>query len=184
MNQPVQTAFHVLVERFVQRQSLVLDAMKELRPDLVQWAQGKIMMQEWIEAMQEGEQPAQKGYWGKEDEWEYFLHGLGCRLTHTVTQEPLEWDVGDLRTFDRFWFMHWLEWLLYQDTEIESVCVVKAWLETESRDKGKPLQEMIFTALEWLQYAEILSELDSQYKYMLISDKPSDVTQQSLSGVS
>src|SRR5262245_20079010 len=38
-------------------------------------------------------------------EWEYFFHGIGCRLTHRVTGEEIETETGE--GFDFFF------WLMY-----------------------------------------------------------------------
>src|SRR5688572_17128800 len=40
----------------------------------------------------------QSGVWHDREnsEWRYFLHGSGCRLTHTQTGEPIDWDCPDV----------------------------------------------------------------------------------------
>ena len=110
MNQEsVQAAVLTLLQRYVARQQLAADAMQHLRPDL--WFQAH--QKEWTAALlvelkalqtQVAGIP-QKGYWGEHDEWEYFFHGGGCRLVHTSTGEPIDWDAPNIRRFDKFRFL-------------------------------------------------------------------------------
>jgi Domain of unknown function (DUF6896) len=54
----------------------------------------------------------QKGSWQDEDgeTWDYYLHGGGCRLTHTITSEIIDWDCPSVLHFDAFKFGYHLEW--------------------------------------------------------------------------
>jgi Domain of unknown function (DUF6896) len=56
----------------------------------------------------------QTGIWrdGENNEWRYFLHGSGCRLTNTQTGEPIDWDCPDVNKYDKWKFMFHLLWQL------------------------------------------------------------------------
>jgi hypothetical protein len=102
----VQRAIYSLVKRFVERQQLVFDIIKELRPYLVNTGTrrpDRVSLRKTT-----------SGYWGIDHEWEYFMHGGGCKLTHTVTHEVIEWDAPDLQRFDPYWFTNWVSWFLGQ----------------------------------------------------------------------
>ncbi|MBC7812315.1 MAG: hypothetical protein H7175_14260, partial [Burkholderiales bacterium] len=111
------------------------------------------------------------GLWGENQEWEYLLHGGGCRLTHTVTQERIEWDASNLRRFDRGWFVNHLKWRLDQPVEDESVSVFKAWYEDVASSKPKvnpssrPLHDAVFPLLEELAQLGLLSQ---QQQYFIL----------------
>ena len=57
---------------------------------------------------------SQRGIWRDDEnnEWQYFLHGGGCRLTNMKTGEPIDWDCPDLNSYDKYKFLHHLEWQL------------------------------------------------------------------------
>ena len=143
----LQTAVYSLVRKYVARQELVRDALSELRPDLLMLAEGSISVEELIELAKRQAHVPQAGRWGKENEWSYFTHGKGCRLTHTITQEPIEWDAADVQSFDRFWFVNYLKWRLDQDREDESISVLRSWLD----GREEKLQGLIFDVLNQLQ---------------------------------
>lgn len=71
----------------------------------------------------------QRGYWGENGEWKYFLHGGGCRLTHRQTGERIEWDAGDLNTFNVDWFVAYLQRLLFQPSDAEDIRTVRLALQ-------------------------------------------------------
>ncbi len=54
----------------------------------------------------------QTGIWhdSEQNEWEYTLHGGGCRLVNTKTGEPINWDPPDVNSYDTFKFMYNLKW--------------------------------------------------------------------------
>ncbi|MEO1288282.1 MAG: hypothetical protein AAFV93_10980 [Chloroflexota bacterium] len=51
------------------------------------------------------------GIW--REKWNFYIHGIGYRLTHLETDERLEWDMGERNSFDKYWFTNWLKWYLY-----------------------------------------------------------------------
>jgi len=56
----------------------------------------------------------QSGIWrdSENNEWRYFLHGSGCRLTNVNTGEPIDWDCPDVNKYDKWKFMFHLMWQL------------------------------------------------------------------------
>lgn len=57
---------------------------------------------------------SQSGIWydNEKNEWKYFLHGSGCRLTNVKTGEPIDWDCPDVNRYDTWKFMFHLMWQL------------------------------------------------------------------------
>jgi hypothetical protein len=94
---------------FISRQQLVHEAMTELRPDLL--AAAADTREERLKSIElakiYGRVP-QSGIW--RDEWDHFIHGLGCRLINLNTQELIEWDAPDVDSFEEDWFLTWLIW--------------------------------------------------------------------------
>lgn len=170
----IELAIYTLVKRFVQRQAIVLEALKELRPDFFMET-----TDENVAIILAYRRSSQIGYWGEGKQWEYFIHGRGCRLIHTITGEPVEWDVYDLNTFNQDWFVHHLEWLLKQTYQDESLTQVNVWLENELKPSASEsnrycqLRELILPLLEQLRDSGLLQRDDSQFRYTL-SYPPND----------
>jgi hypothetical protein len=173
----IQSAIYSLIQSFVQRQSLVLEAISDLRPDKVMRAEHSDDSEFWMQWTFESWQSFVLGFarrpaigdWGKNKEWEYFLHGDGCRLIHKATRERIEWDLGSLRTFDRYWFVNHLEWLLDQNTVDEAVITVRVWYENEKKlnlrpkPSYRPLSDAVFPVLEQLHQMGFLSQNEQYY---------------------
>jgi len=52
-------------------------------------------------------------FWqNNEGNWEYFFHGNGCLLTHQMTGEVIDWDAPNVKVFDSWKFIYWLEWVI------------------------------------------------------------------------
>lgn len=109
-----------LVERFIGRQTLVLQAMEYIRPDLLvlsQYRNWPVVNQEafnqffWLAKL--SVRNPQSGIWNSN--WDYYIHGKGCRLTHLSTHEPIEWDAPNIDQFDLYWFANWLVWMMRQE---------------------------------------------------------------------
>lgn len=165
MTNVLQTAVHVLVIEFVHKQSLVLQAMRDLRPDIVMRYTGDGTPEERARLTGTLRRRPARGTWGNHNEWEYFLHGGGCRLTHTVTCEQIEWDVGALNRFDRSWFVNYVDSMLNREVISESISVVKSYCE----NADVSLEELLFSVLAQLSDACILSTLGSHNRYTLLS---------------
>jgi hypothetical protein len=120
---------------FIERQKLVAQAMMELGLDLQEvaefkalaWASGK--KSDIALNIEEIEDPytrkiyrvakrasernlSQSGIWrdGKKNEWRYFLHGGGCRLTNSATGEPIDWNCSNVMLYDKYFFIRHLNW--------------------------------------------------------------------------
>jgi hypothetical protein len=72
----------------------------------------------------------QKGIW--KNDWKFWVHGIGCRLTHISTSEPLEWDAPDVHSFRFDWFWHHLLWRCQFDNEDPIVAKTKDWVTQSS----------------------------------------------------
>ena len=94
---------------FVQRQRIVYDLLKELRPDLFLDFY-RTPEKEFFAAREKYFRTPRQGAWGQDEVWEFFIHGKGCRIIHLVTQERIEWDTPDPLVFDRHWFTNYINW--------------------------------------------------------------------------
>lgn len=139
-----QSAVYTLVKIYVQRQQLVLDAMRDVRPDLLTETARK---QQRLRSSLANS----RGYWGMNKEWVYQIHGRGCDLTHTITQEPISWNDPDITNFDPNWFVNWLDWLISQPNN-ENLSIIKAYLEECNCD----LRGFIFDILKQLRDMRML----------------------------
>src|SRR5258706_8288380 len=127
-----QGAVYSLVKEFIQRQSLVHDALKEIRPDLV-----GVTEEERLRPSKDYIRATQKGTWGKNNEWDYYIHGGGCALTHVETGEPIEWDTPDLRRFDPYWFVNWVKWKVSQNVTDKSLMFIRSRVGVEDNEFRK-----------------------------------------------
>jgi len=101
-----EEACHALLLRFVSRQELVARAIEEIWPHKLTTL-GRPAPRPSKEVLR----ATSHGRWGADGEWDYGMHGAGCRLLHRTTGEPIEWDEPDLSTFDVRWFGNWIDWL-------------------------------------------------------------------------
>ena len=167
MESPLDTlpdVIYLLIQQFVQRQQLSLEVIREFRPHLVDSTKRR-PSKEYASA-------TQLGYWGKNNEWKYFLHGGGCRVTHTITGEIVDWDAPDLYQFDPYWFAGWLAWCLSQPGSFlppideKAVLTASALINEQNEDV---FRKKIFVVLEELhQQGKLLSFPDQTNKYKLI----------------
>jgi hypothetical protein len=171
----VQSALYSLVQKYVERQSIVLSAMRELRPDIAleDWEitpeeRSKLRIEFW-----RIRKPA-VGLWDDNREWEYFVHGGGCRLIHSVTQERIDWDARNLQRFDRSSFVNHLKWRLEQPIEDKAVSIFKAWYEENATSIPKmkpsfgPLHDAVFPMLEELAQLGLLTQ---QQQYFILIER-------------
>src|SRR5688572_10367890 len=118
----VQNAIYRLVQRFVERQKIVGDAIEELRPDLRGLEDGLPDEERLRRKLMRIRVPTQ--LWGKDQEWECFVHGHGCRMTNRKTGEMLDWDVDDLHVFHGAVFAHWLAWIMNAQPNHEACAIL------------------------------------------------------------
>lgn len=74
---------------------------------------------------------SQKGTWKDYDhnEWEYYLHGEGCRLTNRQTSEVIDWDCPNKLSFDPWFFSKHLAWQLEASDRKRKLTHTRAWLQ-------------------------------------------------------
>lgn len=173
----IQSATYILIQKFVQRQALVLEALRDLRPDLVIRLENSskselpagYTRESWQALVLDYARRPATGDWGENKEWAYFLHGNGCRLTHKVTQERIEWDWGPLRRFDRFWFANYVKWLVDQDIEDKAIRTIREWykqgadLGLEHEPTYGPTYDAVFPILEQLCQKGLISKREQYY---------------------
>jgi hypothetical protein len=158
----LQTAVHNLIKRFVERQSVVLEAMRDLRPDTIMRLERRGSPKVWAELRRAYAREPNIGYWGENNEWKYRIHGLGCHLTHTITGEVIGWDVGSLKRFDWHWFVDYLEWLLKTDDEDNNVKTIKSALQSHDINRDS-LRAFILPVLEQLEEAGVIRARGHRY---------------------
>lgn len=160
----VSSALLVLIKRYIERQLLVYDAVKQLRPYFFIMDTASAL--ELIKAVKPFVGTPSMGYWGKNNEWRYLIHGNGCRLTHTVTEEPIDWDAPDPQAFDSWFFSIHLKWLFNQTTEDETVFRVKSAFEAQSKE----LDEFVIAHInQLLQQDQLILIGTDNYKFAVSS---------------
>lgn len=145
----LQTTVLSLAKKFAQRQSVVLEAMRDLRPDLTKDHERIETQEEWIAFKREIMKKPNPGYWGENSEWEYILHGPGCRLTHVYTGEVIEWDFGELNSFNIDWFSKHLQSLLIHDVYHEALLFMKSILPDAERINELSEDDFMQQLWEW-----------------------------------
>jgi hypothetical protein len=140
----VDRAILNLVDRFLDRQHLVFDLLQEIRPDF--FGKAPRPTKAYISARQ-------RGTWGRESEWMYYVHGGGARIVHVHSDEPIEWDSPDLLRFDPNWFAGWVEWWLRRKCEEEQIRQV---IELELERNGDQLVRLIRDSLDSLEQHGVL----------------------------
>lgn len=122
-----------LVAYFIQRQQLVVLAMLELNPRGLDKEALAIEVEPYFQDYRERRkklQPGesfQSGIW--KHDWEYWVHGGGCRLTHLHTSERIEWDGPDPHEFDIYWFMNHLLWRCEHERHDPFIKQLLIWIE-------------------------------------------------------
>jgi hypothetical protein len=144
---------------FIERQKLVAQALVELGLDLNEvaefksaaWSSGgklkgdnshiasvspdnaqvQVLFQVAKRALEKN--LSQSGIWRdhENNEWQYFLHGGGCRLTNRKTGEPIDWDCPDVNSYDKYKFLHHLEWQLSSSERADKLTISRRLEKTE-----------------------------------------------------
>lgn len=153
-----------LVYRFVDRQQVTLEAFRELRPAIVDTKADQAKL---IDTLTQYINHPWQGNW---HEWSFHFHGLGCRLINNKTAEIIEWEAPDVNTFDRFWFVNWLEWLWMFHPDDENLKLLKDFYS--HRPNRYDLYDLIFPMLNLLRVEGQISQ-DRRQKniYTLIQDE-------------
>ncbi|HRF97836.1 MAG TPA: hypothetical protein PLZ51_21660 [Aggregatilineales bacterium] len=100
-----------LLREYISRQQLVYEAIQELRPDFFIVHDKSISNEDVLKVVRQYQKVPFRGTWQKYGTWEYYIHGIGCRLTNLVSGEIIEWDIPHITHFERLWFMNWVNWV-------------------------------------------------------------------------
>lgn len=165
----LQVAVHSLIKKYCDRQSIVLDALRDLRPDMVMRLEGNISGSEYTEMRLKYAKEPGRGYWGNDNEWAYRLHGIGCHLTHTQTGEIIGWDIGSLRRFDFNWFVDHLKWSCQFDAFDPDVEVVRSKLYPNSKDL-RQLRDLITEVFIQLSDTGYIKPARESHRFILIRE--------------
>jgi hypothetical protein len=126
-----------LISTYIDRQSLVKQALYTLKPSIFYVGQSSLSVEELVVLVQTDAKVPSTGYLYLDDKWEYYLHGSGCKLVNQDTLEPLEWDAPDVEIFDRYWFAVYATWWINTGQLDQKInqriqrAQVKSQLETE-----------------------------------------------------
>jgi hypothetical protein len=125
-----------IIEHFLQRQKLVALAMLDVHPTALRLAGTHILgieiepyvtkWQDKLDADMDFARNWQSGLW--RGTWKHWAHGVGCRLTHIESGEPIEWDAPNLLAFDEGWFGNHLGWRIQQTVPSNKVEPYSHWL--------------------------------------------------------
>ncbi len=149
-----------LIKRFVQRQQVTLDAFRALRPAIVDAKHITCDEPKLIEILTQYMDDPWQGHW---HEWSYYFQGAGCRLINGKTAEIIEWEAADLNTFDRYWFVNWLEWLWMFHPQDDDLNLLKDYYS--HRPNRYQLYELIFPMLQLLKVEGYINQ-DKRQKNM------------------
>ena len=111
----LQREVYLLLKQFVARQQIPFQMMRKHRRDF-DFSQYLPIGDEYIEV-----KPL--GAWEQDDEWDYFLHGAGCKVTHKISGEVIQWDARALNHFDVRWFVEWLVWRIKNQPDDSSALI-------------------------------------------------------------
>jgi hypothetical protein len=157
----IKQELYEAIAYFIERQDLAAQAMLDLGLDLEEV--GKYGALAWVSSatrtLKDAEKPLdlfiegselynvakraealgvpQVGFWKDYDhnEWKYFLHGGGCRLTNTETGEPIEWNCPNKLSFTPWFFCFHLEWQLDSPERKNKLLHTRNWIqEIQPRD--------------------------------------------------
>lgn len=120
------------ISYYIERQKIVAQALTDLGFDIhtsrdQNEKQARKEIEKWLAHVGE---ISHRGIWVDNDnnEWEYYVHGGGCRLINVNTREPIEWDVPNLDTFDPFFFHDNLFWQFRAENRYDKVGAVLFWV--------------------------------------------------------
>lgn len=161
----VEMSVLLLVQRFVERQRITFDAIKALRPALVEAAHINLSQEKLVSILSRYMDEPWQGHW---HEWTYHFQGAGCRLINDETREIIEWQARDIETFDRYWFVNWIEWLFKFHPDDEDLVLLNAYYLQQPHRHG--MYEVIFPMLKLLHDEAYLAHNDlSDNVYTLIT---------------
>lgn len=104
----LQMSIFRLTERYIDRQKVIGEAFRALRPAVLETALSGCGESDMMSALMRYTDSPWRGQWNG---WSYQFQGMGCRMIHQQTREIIEWEVCEMKSFDRYWFVNWIEWL-------------------------------------------------------------------------
>lgn len=122
--QSLQQVILKLAERYIERQKITLEAFRALRPAILEADHVNMSEDQLIRILLQYIDSPWQGHW---QEWSYYFHGAGCRLINSKTSEIIEWEASNVNTFDRYWFVNWLEWLWMFHPNDEGLASLKGY---------------------------------------------------------
>lgn len=145
---PLLEAMLSLIKHYVGRQEVVYQAMRDLRPKYVNLDTNKLSNKEFYDVFGLYFGWPQRGYWGKNQEWEHFIHGSGfeCKLTYTITKEPIECGVYDVKRFDKYWFRNHLIWRIEQEPNHPDILILATGFQAQT----KPFEDFVIDLIHAL----------------------------------
>ena len=121
------------ISYYIERQKIVAQALTDLGFDInTDWDQNdKTTWKETKAWLDHAGQIPQTGIWIDKDnnEWEYFIHGQGCRLINTRTREPIEWDAPNQARFTPDFFHENLFWQFKAEKRYDKIGAMHVWLK-------------------------------------------------------
>ena len=159
--QEVEDVILELIKEFVGRLGIVQEAVFHLHPFIMwkTWNKKKSRTpQEKATFMKKTHNMPWSGIW--KNIWTFRVRPLGCELRHIHNGEPLRWDVGERNGFDKYWFIHWLEWRLKNKEVNISVLYMKKNIEVTNITD---LERLVFPVLERLCSTHKLTKPNSSF---------------------
>lgn len=166
----LEISVHHLIERFIERQQVTFSAFSALRPAIVDADHINLDEKKLIELLTRYIDAPWQGHW---HEWTYYFQGAGCRLISGETAEIIEWEASDVNTFDRFWFVNWLEWLWMFHPDDKDLTLLKVYFRT--RPNRHDLYEIVFPMLRVLSIdGYITNDAKNKNMYTLENNRQVD----------
>lgn len=153
-----------LIKRYIARQEITLEAFRALRPAVIEAEHINCDEKKLIEILTMYINDPWQGHW---QEWSYYFQGAGCRLISGETAEIIEWEVTAINTFDRYWFVNWLEWLWMFHPKDKDLYTLRNFYSY--RPNRYDLYEVIFPMLSLLRTEGYVTQDDrNKNRYTLI----------------
>ena len=156
-----------LIEQFLERKQIVFELLLEFRPDIFKiYGIDKVIpvlnidnrIEQLIKSYNKDNYNPDVPING----WHRFFHGHGCKLTHAITKEPLEWDIGHPRSFYIEWFGENLEWRMKNQKDHPDIIICNEWV--------KKTGESIYSAIGILKDENIITVYDGFGGWFLKKD--------------
>ncbi len=162
----LEVAVFSLIKRYIERQEVTLEAFRALRPALIEADHIDCDEKKLVEILTKYMDEPWQGHW---HEWSYYFQGSGCRLISGETAEIIEWEATDVQTFDRYWFVNWLEWLWMFHPNDSDLRLLRDFFS--HRPNRYDLYEIIFPMLNILSIEGYIKQHDRHKNRYKVVDK-------------